>query len=86
MAIQRPAGTAPLFEPSAIDPRTRLHGDRLRVPSSSRPAFEIYSSQCANRDDEDAALHRYLHQTTAQARSLIEIALERVAEAEGIDY
>lgn len=49
-------------------------------------AFEIYSSQCANRDDEDAALHRYLHQTTAQARALIEIALERVAAAEGIDY
>lgn len=49
-------------------------------------AFEIYSSQCANRDDDDAALHRYLHQTTAQARALIEIALERVAKAEGIDY
>ena len=49
-------------------------------------AFEIYSAQCANRDDEDAALHRYLHQTTAQARALIESALERVAEAEGIEY
>lgn len=49
-------------------------------------AFEIYSSQCANRGDDDAALHRYLHQTTAQARTLIEIALERVAEVEGIDY
>lgn len=49
-------------------------------------AFEIYSAQCANRDDDDAALHRFLHQTTAQARSLIEIALERVAEAEGIEY
>ncbi|MBT8066678.1 MAG: MerR family transcriptional regulator, partial [Gammaproteobacteria bacterium] len=49
-------------------------------------AFEIYSAQCANRDDDDAALHRYLHQTTAQARALIEIALERVAAAEGIDY
>jgi DNA-binding transcriptional MerR regulator len=49
-------------------------------------AFEIYSAQCANRDDEDAALHRYLHQTTAQARALIEGALERVAEAEDIEY
>ena len=49
-------------------------------------AFEIYSAQCANRDDEDAALHRYLHQTTAHARALIESALERVAEAEGIEY
>lgn len=53
---------------------------------SDLSAFEIYSAQCANRDDEDAALHGYLHQTTAQARSLIEIALERVAEAEGLDY
>lgn len=49
-------------------------------------AFEIYSANCANRNDDDAALHRYLHQTTAQARALIEIALEKVAEAEGIDY
>ena len=49
-------------------------------------AFEVYSAQCANRDDEDAALHRYLHQTTAQARELIEVALERVAAAEGIAY
>jgi DNA-binding transcriptional MerR regulator len=49
-------------------------------------AFEMYSAQCANRDEDDAALHRYLHQTTAQARALIEAALERVAEAEGIEY
>ena len=49
-------------------------------------AFEVYSAQCANRDEDDAALHHYLHQTTAQARALIEAALERVAEAEGIDY
>jgi hypothetical protein len=49
-------------------------------------AFEIYSARCANRDEDDAELHRYLHQTTAQARALIEDALHRVAEAEGIDY
>ena len=49
-------------------------------------AFEIYSANCASRNDEDAALHRYLHQTTAQARALIERALERVAEADGLSY
>jgi len=49
-------------------------------------AFEVYSANCANRDDEDAALHGYLHRTTAEARALIEAALERVASAEGIDY
>lgn len=48
-------------------------------------AFEIYSAQCANRNDDDEALHRYLHHTTAQARVLIETALSRVAAAEGID-
>lgn len=49
-------------------------------------AFEIYSANCANRDDEDAALHRYLHQTTARARALIEAALKKVADAEGLAY
>lgn len=49
-------------------------------------AFEVYSANCASRDEEDAALHRYLHQTTAEARALIEAALERVAKAEGIEY
>ncbi|MBT8078150.1 MAG: MerR family transcriptional regulator [Gammaproteobacteria bacterium] len=53
---------------------------------SDLTAFEVYSDECANRDAKDAALHRYLHQTTAQARTLIEAALERVAEAEGIRY
>ncbi len=53
---------------------------------SDLSAFEIYSAGCANRNEDDAALHRYLHQTTAQARALIEIALKRVAEAEGLDY
>lgn len=48
-------------------------------------AFEIYSAQCANRNDDDEALHRYLHHTTARARALIETALDKVAEAEGID-
>jgi hypothetical protein len=49
-------------------------------------AFEVYSAECANQDEEDAELHRYLHQTTAKARALIEDALQRVAKAEGIDY
>jgi len=47
-------------------------------------AFEIYSAGCANRDDDDRALHEYLHRTTAAARAAIEEALARVVEAEGI--
>ena len=49
-------------------------------------AFEIYSANCASRDEDDAALHAYLHHTTAEARALIEIALEKVAKAEGLTY
>lgn len=47
-------------------------------------SFEIYSAECENRNEEDAALHAYLHRTTAQARALMEQALARVAEAEGL--
>lgn len=53
---------------------------------SDLSAFEIYSDRCANRDDEDAALHRYLHRTTAAARALVETALQKVADAEGLSY
>ena len=53
---------------------------------SALSAFEVYSANCANRDDDDAALHRYLHRTTAGARSMIESALDRVARAEKLDY
>ena len=51
---------------------------------SDLTAFEVYSAQCANRDAEDAALHHYLHHTCAKARELIEIALKKVIDAEGI--
>ena len=51
----------------------------------SLSAFESYSAECESRSPEDAALHAYLHATTAQARALLETALERVVEAEGIE-
>ena len=47
-------------------------------------AFEIYSANCVSRSEADQALHRYLHRTTASARSLLEQALERVAREEGL--
>jgi DNA-binding transcriptional MerR regulator len=47
--------------------------------------FEQYSVECENRTREDAALHAYLHVTTARARAMLEEALERVIEIEGID-
>lgn len=48
-------------------------------------SFEAYSDECENRNPEDAALHTYLHSTTARARLAVEKALERVARAEGLD-
>ena len=49
-------------------------------------SFERYSAQCENRNIDDAALHRDLHHTAAQARSALEHALVKVAQAEGIEY
>ncbi|EGV16995.1 MerR family transcriptional regulator [Thiocapsa marina] len=48
-------------------------------------AFESYSAECEDRNAEDAALHAYLHAATAQARSMMEVALARVVAAEGIE-
>lgn len=46
--------------------------------------FELYSAECESRNEDDAALHAYLHRTTATARSMMEQALMRVATAEGL--
>lgn len=46
--------------------------------------FELYSAECENRNDDDAALHAYLQRTTANARAAMEQALQRVARAEGL--
>ena len=48
-------------------------------------AFEEYSADCESRNDEDAELHHFLWRSAAQARSLFEDAIERVAAVEGID-
>lgn len=53
---------------------------------SDLSAFEIYSDRCANRDDDEAALHRFLHRATAEARAMVERALQKLAEAEGLRY
>ncbi len=46
--------------------------------------FEAYSAQCAGGNPADTSLHRYLHQTAGLARGLMEQALARVAQHEGI--
>ena len=47
-------------------------------------AFEQYSAECESRSTEDAALHAFLHRASARARALLEDALARLVEAEGL--
>ncbi len=46
--------------------------------------FETYSAECESRGPADAALHHYLSEVAGSARTLLEAALARVAEAEGL--
>lgn len=46
--------------------------------------FERYSRNCENRNAADAEVHKLLYESTARARSLLERALDRLIEHEGI--
>ena len=46
--------------------------------------FERYSAQCANRNEADAQLHRFLQQLTVESRQRFESALTRIATHEGL--
>lgn len=52
---------------------------------ASLKAFEDYSAHCENRNPGDAHLHTALHSITAEARRLMEEALQHLIEAEGLD-
>lgn len=47
-------------------------------------AFEHYSGECLNKNDEDAALHSKIQRTTANARYQLELLLQEVLQAEGL--
>lgn len=47
-------------------------------------AFEAYSLDCENRNERDAALHARLFRVTAQARALMEQALDDLVRYEGL--
>lgn len=51
---------------------------------ASLAAFESYSAECENRNEEDAQLHAYLHRVTADCRAEMEAALSHLMEVEGI--
>ena len=46
--------------------------------------FELYSTECAAKNEDDAALHRHLHEVTGIARTMLEQALARVVVEEGL--
>lgn len=48
-------------------------------------AFEQYSLECESVSVEDASIHAFLYSAAAQCRELLEHALRRVLEHEGID-
>jgi hypothetical protein len=48
-------------------------------------AFEAYSADCENRNEQDAALHGHLHQATARARLILEDALDYLIQCEEIE-
>ena len=45
--------------------------------------FERYSTECAATNENDAALHRHLHEVTSTARTMLEQALAWVVMEEG---
>ena len=46
--------------------------------------FEVYSAECENRNTKDAELHALLGNMTGHARSVMEQALAKIVEAEGL--
>jgi DNA-binding transcriptional MerR regulator len=52
---------------------------------SSMAAFETYSLECQHKNAKDAEIHALLHATAGHARAMLEAALLRVVEFEGID-
>ena len=46
--------------------------------------FETYSAECESSSPADTALHHYLKEVTGHARAMLEVALVRAAEAEGL--
>ena len=66
---------------SSIDCECQRHLADLVV---SLTRFEAYSVECENRSEKDARLHDYVHIATAHARALLESALGKAVEENGL--
>ena len=80
------------FDDAALSAATRLPTSiRCQCPQHLADllfrlnAFETYSADCENRNEQDAALHAHLQRETAKARLLLEGALEHLLRCEEID-
>jgi DNA-binding transcriptional MerR regulator len=51
----------------------------------SLTAFEKYSSECEDKNADDALLHAFLHRTTAHVRRTMEEALRHLVQSEGLN-
>tara|TARA_R110001599_G_scaffold171353_1_gene362058 strand:+ start:42048 stop:43019 length:972 start_codon:yes stop_codon:yes gene_type:complete len=49
-------------------------------------SFERFSAKCLSRNDDDAQLHQELGRAAGQARNILEVAMARLAQAEGLTY
>lgn len=58
---------------------------QLSALLTSLNAFEVYSRECEDRNEDDAVLHAYLHRATANARARMEEALSVLLEVEKIE-
>lgn len=93
LALQADADAPPPRLSREVIARVALSAPRMRCECPhhladlvlSLRAFEDYSAECESANPEDAALHHFLWRSAANARALFEDAIERVAEAEGID-
>jgi len=47
-------------------------------------SFERYSARCASRNEQDALLHKELERAAGHARAILEVAMGRLADAEGL--
>lgn len=47
-------------------------------------SFERYSAQCASKNEQDAHLHKELERAAGHARAILEVAMGRLADAEGL--
>jgi len=59
--------------------------NHLASLAGSLAAFERYASQCESESAADEEIHAWLHRQTARARDIVERALERLIEHDGIE-